>query len=405
MENVIVVGGGAAGIMAALSAGRSGRVILLEKNEKLGKKLYITGKGRCNLTNLVPVPDFLEKVARNPSFLYSSLSNMDSYQLVEFFEGIGLPTKCERGNRVFPKSDKSSDVIRVLQKELNRLGVDIRLNTAVKSIIIEEGRAVGVLTESGEIRGDKVVVATGGLSYPRTGSTGDGYVFAQAAGHSLTPRRPSLVALVSDDAFVPELQGLSLKNVSVTAKVGKKSVFSGFGEMLFTERGVSGPLILSASQYLEPDKDANIYIDLKPALDENELYERIRGDFLRNSNKNFLNSLNELLPQRLIKCIIELSEIPENKKVNGITKEERRRLCSLLKSMKIHITDTEGFSSAVITRGGVKVSEVNPATLESKRVSGLFFAGEVLDVDAATGGFNLQIAFSTGFLAGKPHNR
>ena len=404
--NTIVVGGGAAGMMAAIIAARNNdNVTLLEKNEKLGKKVYITGKGRCNLTNACDDETFFESVITNPKFLYSAYYGFNSYAVMDFFESIGLKIKTERGNRVFPLSDHSSDVISVLNKELIRLGVKICLNTKVKKILINDNNeCVGVLSTTGTLNADKVILATGGKSYPLCGADGDTWKFADELNINTNEAEPSLVPLVTKEDFVKELQGLSLKNVSVNLTDWGKKLYSGFGEMLFTHFGVSGPLILSASTHVrEKDysKNLKLVIDLKPAMSEKELDERILRDFKENSNKQFINSLSGLLPSKLIPVIVKLSKIDARKQVNIITKEERLRLVSLLKGLELTVTGNRGFNEAIITRGGICVKEINPSTMESKKYKGLFFAGEMIDVDALTGGFNLQIAWSTGFLAGQ----
>ena len=404
--NTIVVGGGAAGMMAAIIAARNNdNVTLLEKNEKLGKKVYITGKGRCNLTNACDDETFFESVITNPKFLYSAYYGFNSYAVMDFFESIGLKIKTERGNRVFPLSDHSSDVISVLNKELIRLGVKICLNTKVKKILINDNNeCVGVLSTTGTLNADKVILATGGKSYPLCGADGDTWKFADELNINTNEAEPSLVPLVTKEDFVKELQGLSLKNVSVNLTDWGKKLYSGFGEMLFTHFGVSGPLILTASTHVrEKDysKNLKLVIDLKPAMSEKELDERILRDFKENSNKQFINSLSGLLPSKLIPVIVKLSKIDARKQVNIITKEERLRLVSLLKGLELTVTGNRGFNEAIITRGGICVKEINPSTMESKKYKGLFFAGEMIDVDALTGGFNLQIAWSTGFLSGQ----
>ena len=404
--NTIVVGGGAAGMMAAIIAARNNdNVTLLEKNEKLGKKVYITGKGRCNLTNACDDETFFESVITNPKFLYSAYYGFNSYAVMDFFESIGLKIKTERGNRVFPLSDHSSDVISVLNKELIRLGVKICLNTKVKKILINDNNeCVGVLSTTGTLNADKVILATGGKSYPLCGADGDTWKFADELNINTNEAEPSLVPLVTKEDFVKELQGLSLKNVSVNLTDSGKKLYSGFGEMLFTHFGVSGPLILTASTHVrEKDysKNLKLVIDLKPAMSEKELDERILREFKENSNKQFINSLSGLLPSKLIPVIVKLSKIDARKQVNIITKEERLRLVSLLKGLELTVTGNRGFNEAIITRGGICVKEINPSTMESKKYKGLFFAGEMIDVDALTGGFNLQIAWSTGFLSGQ----
>ena len=407
MNKVIVVGGGAAGMMAAISAADSGvEVILIEKNEKLGKKVYITGKGRCNITNESDVENLLKNVRSNPKFLYSAFYTFDSYRMMDFLEGEGLKLKTERGNRVFPESDKSSDVIKTLKKALEKRKVKIVLNTKVLNIEIKDGICHGVIVQSGDKSGsytaDKVIVATGGCSYQSTGSTGDGYRFAKDADIKVTKCYPSLVPFNIGSDIPKRLQGLSLRNVKVTLSDKGKVLYEELGEMLFTHFGVSGPLVLSAST-LASGKDVSqmeLSIDLKPALSKEQLDERILRDFSENRNSYFKNSLSRLLPAKMIPVIVELSEIDEKKQVNNITKEERNRLVNLLKGLTFKVESLRGFNEAIITKGGVSVKEINPGTMEAKKVKGLFFAGEVLDLDAVTGGYNLQIAWSTGYLAG-----
>lgn len=406
-NRIIVIGGGAAGMMAAIYAARRGYpVILLEKNEKLGKKLYITGKGRCNLTNACDMDGLFANVVTNPKFMYGAFYSYTNFDTIDFFEEIGLKTKIERGNRVFPESDRSSDVLAVLLKELKRLGVDIRYGSEAAEILAENNVFAGVrLKGSNEVLyGEKVIIATGGLSYPATGSTGDGYRFAKSLGHTVTKLHPSLVPMnVEELAAIKELQGLSLKNIHIRITSGKKEIYSDFGELLFTHFGVSGPVILSASSYCIPymeNRDLILSIDLKPALSKEQLDARILRDFDEFSNKQYKNALDQLLPRKLIQVIIALSNIDPEKKVNLITREERGRLVELLKGFKFHITRLRDYNEAVITKGGIQVKEINPSTMESKIVSNVFFAGEVLDVDALTGGFNLQIAWSTACLAG-----
>ena len=407
MNKVIVVGGGAAGMMAAISAADSGaEVILIEKNEKLGKKVYITGKGRCNITNESDVENLLKNVRSNPKFLYSAFYTFDSYRMMDFLEGEGLKLKTERGNRVFPESDKSSDVIKTLKKALEKRKVKIVLNTKVLKIEIKDGICHGVIVQSGDKSGsytaDKVIVATGGCSYQSTGSTGDGYRFAKDADIKVTKCYPSLVPFNIGSDIPKRLQGLSLRNVKVTLSDKGKVLYEELGEMLFTHFGVSGPLVLSAST-LASGKDVSqmeLSIDLKPALSKEQLDERILRDFSENRNSYFKNSLSRLLPAKMIPVIVELSEIDEKKQVNNITKEERNRLVNLLKRLTFKVESLRGFNEAIITKGGVSVKEINPGTMEAKKVKGLFFAGEVLDLDAVTGGYKLQIAWSTGYLAG-----
>ncbi|MDD4112238.1 MAG: NAD(P)/FAD-dependent oxidoreductase [Herbinix sp.] len=408
MKKVYIIGGGASGMIAAISAARCGHnVILLEKNEKLGKKIYITGKGRCNLTNACDRDTFFDNVMSNPKFLYRAYNQLSTYDVVEFFEQLGLRTKVERGNRVFPLSDKSSDVISVLRNELVRLGVSIRYKFEVSDIITKEGSFHGIkLVNSDEILyGDAVIVATGGLSYPLTGSTGDGYKFAKKLGHTITDLSPSLVSLYVSEVYVKELMGLSLKNISISVKSGQKEIYKDFGELLFTHFGVSGPVILSASRHIIPyinHKDAvTLSIDLKPALTNQQLDARVLRDFEEFKNKQFKNSLTHLLPNKLIDVIIPLSSINPEKQVNSITKEERLRLVELLKNLTFNITRLASYDQAVITKGGISTKEINPSTMESKIIKNMYFVGEILDLDALTGGFNLQIAWSTGYLAGK----
>lgn len=396
-------------MMAALSAADAGnQVLLCEKNEKLGKKVYITGKGRCNVTNNSDVEQLLKNVMRNPKFLYSAFYTLDSAATMELFEKEGLHLKTERGERVFPVSDKSSDVIRTLQHALEKRGVTISLHTEVKDIIVEDGCFRGVVVrQNGEthtVWADAAVVATGGMSYPSTGSTGDGYRFAQKAGLTVTETTPSLVPFHVQEAYIMEMQGLSLKNVTLSLHRGKKVLFEEMGEMLFTHFGVSGPLVLSASSVISGGKYVSekipAQIDLKPALSAQQLDERLLRDFRECSNSYFKNSLGKLLPTKMIPVMVALSEIPPEKKVNEITKQERQGLVEKIKAFPFTITGLRGYQEAIITRGGVSVKEINPATMEAKKVSGLYFAGEVLDLDAKTGGYNLQIAWSTGYLAG-----
>lgn len=404
MSKVAVVGGGAAGMMAAVAAAEEGHeVILLEKNEKLGKKVYITGKGRCNVTNDSDVDNLLRHTIRNPRFLYSAFYTFDSQRMMDFLEAEGLRLKTERGNRVFPVSDHSSDVIRTLERAMQNRGVHIMLHKAVTGIVAEDGvcRGVNIGTQE-QISADAVIVATGGLSYPSTGSTGDGYRFAEMAGHKIEECIPCLVPFETREDFPRQLQGLSLKNTAMKLLDGRKVLWEDQGELLFTHFGISGPLVLTASCYAAGRKgDLKVRLDLKPALSEKQLDERILRDFAGCSNSYFKNSLGALLPSKMIPVAVELSGILPDKPVNAVTREERQRLVALLKGMEIHISGLRGFPEAVITRGGVSVKEIDPATMESKKLPGLFFAGEVLDLDAMTGGYNLQIAWSTGYAAGK----
>lgn len=404
--NVCVIGGGAAGMMAAYRAASLGnRVTVFEKNEKLGKKIYITGKGRCNLTNASDIETVFANVNKNPKFLYSALYSFDNEAVMKLFEENGLRLKVERGNRVFPESDHASDVIKTLEKMLKSLGVEIRLNTTVERLLEADGVCNGVALSNGKREFfDKIIIATGGLSYPTTGSTGDGYRMGEAFGHSVVKPEPSLIPLVSKEEWVKQLQGLSLKNVNLTMMLGKKELFSEQGEMLFTHFGISGPLVLSASSYYVAnrgkDREISLFIDLKPALSTEELDKRVLRDFEENINRNFSNSLDALLPKRMIPVIIEKSGIPEHIKVNEISREQRRNLVNVLKHLEIEICGTRPIDEAIITRGGINVKEINPSTMESKLVKNLYFAGEVIDIDAMTGGYNLQLAWSTGYLAG-----
>lgn len=407
MKEILVIGGGPAGMMAAIMAARNNhQVTVLEKNDKLGKKLYITGKGRCNLTNVSDVETLLQSTLVNNKFLYSAFYTFDSYALIEFFESLGLKTKIERGNRAFPLSDKSSDVIKALEKEMNVLGITVHLNTEVVDIIIENKKVQSVITKNKVYSCDKVIIATGGLSYALTGSTGDGFRFAEKVGHQVTELAPGLVPIETKEKWVTRLQGLSLKNVKVqflqSVKGKEKVLYEDFGEMLFTHFGLSGPLILSGSSYLPKGdvKGIKVSIDLKPSLTSEQLDIRILRDFEKYSRKQFSNALDDLLPQKLIPIILELSGIEDTRKVDQITKEERKKLVDLLKHLECTIDGRRQFNEAIITRGGIDVKQINPNTMASKYVEGLYFVGEVLDLDALTGGFNLQIAFSTGYLAG-----
>lgn len=405
MKKVLVIGGGAAGMMAAYQAAAGGNTVtLLEQNEKLGKKLFITGKGRCNLTNAGEMDELFANVMSNRKFLYSAFYAFDNEQVISFFEGQGLRIKVERGNRVFPQSDHSSDVIAALRRGLDNVGVTVKLNTKVERLAITEGRMMGVqLSDGTQLLADAVIVATGGLSYSSTGSTGDGLRMAESCGHRLVECTPSLVPFETKETWVKELQGLSLRNISIAICNGKKKLYEDFGEMLFTHFGVSGPLILSASGSIKPKLFAEglqLFIDLKPALDEEQLDQRILRDFDGMKNKQFRNSLVHLLPAKMIPVMVELSGIDPDKKVNEISKEERKNLVHLIKHLTLTIKGLRGWNEAIITKGGVSVKDVNPSTMESKLVKNLYFCGEVLDLDALTGGYNLQIAWSTGYLAG-----
>ena len=405
MSKVLVIGGGPAGCFAAYFAAKNGhKVILLEQNEKIGKKLYITGKGRCNITNSSDMDILFQNVCSNRKFLYSAFYSYTNDQVVDFFENYGLRTKVERGNRVFPLSDRSSDVISTLGKALKDAGVEVCLHTKVMDIIVDSDKVCGViLKDCRRLIADAVIVATGGISYPSTGATGDGYRFAKDLNHKLVPSTPSLVPFETAEDWPKELQGLALKNVSLQVERNGKIIYDDFGEMLFTHFGVSGPMILSASASIAPSyfkENLSMYIDLKPALSVEELDKRILRDFEENLNKQYKNSLNKLLPTKMIPIIIALSCIDPDKKVNEISKEERKNLVQLLKHLPVTITGLRGWNEAIITKGGVSVKDINPSTMESKIISNLYFCGEVLDLDAMTGGYNLQIAWSTGYLAG-----
>jgi hypothetical protein len=417
MSKVIVVGGGAAGMMAAIAAKKRGhKVILLEKNEKLGKKIYITGKGRCNVTNAGDMEDIRTHVITNPKFMYSAFDAFTNRDIMQLIEDEGISLKVERGNRVFPVSDKSSDILQALSSCMKKLGVEVKLKTTVKKLLLEsfteednkkskiQYLCKGVETADGKQElADFVILATGGVSYPSTGSTGDGHRFSQAGGHKITTLRPALVPLEAKEDWVKELQGLSLRNIEVEFKQGKKKIYSDFGEMLFTHFGVSGPVVLSGSSFVAKfleKGEVTLTINLKPALSEEQLDARILRDFEENKNKQFVNSLGGLLPAKLIPVVVKLTEIPEEKRVHDISKAERKRLVDTIRGLQITITDTRSFKEAIITQGGVSVKEVNPKTMDSKLVKGLKLAGELLDVDAYTGGYNLQVAWSTGWLAG-----
>ena len=406
MSNVIVVGGGAAGMMAAIFAARNGQnVTLLEKNEKLGKKIFITGKGRCNITNASEIEDLFSAVISNPKFLYSGFYSFTNDQVIHFFEELGVATKIERGNRVFPVSDHSSDVIAALAREMQHLKVKVQLHCEVKELLINNEREIkGVRLANGKkMTADAVVVATGGISYPSTGSTGDGYRFARNCGHKVTELFPSLVPMEVKEWYAKELQGLSLKNIEIHITDGKKKLYDEFGEMLFTHYGVTGPVILSASSIVGKTlekKELVLHIYINPALTEEQLDKRLLREFEANHNKQFKNAIDSLLPAKLRPVIIELSGIEEEKKVHEITKEERLNLLRLIKDFHMTLTGLRGYNEAIITKGGISVKEIDPGTMESKLIKNLYFAGEVLDLDAVTGGYNLQIAWSTGYLAG-----
>ena len=414
--NTVVIGAGPAGMMAAITASQNGdNVKLLEKMNSIGKKLLITGKGRCNITNSADINEFIKNVPGNGMFLYSVFNRFTNLDLIEFFNQLGLETKEERGERIFPKTDRSVDVLEALKKKLKIEDVEIIANIKVKNILVDENKVIGVIAEKNQkeqkIFADKVIIATGGKSYPLTGSTGDGYELAKRLGHTIEEIKPSLIPLETYDSCVKDLQGLSLKNINIKLIdiSNNKEIYNEFGEMLFTHFGVSGPVILSASAHLLRYKNLaellkkekiKLYIDLKPALSDEKLDLRIQRDFEKVKNKYFKNSLNELLPKKIIDVIIKKSEIDTKKQINQVTKQERLRLVQLLKNFDITIKGFRPIEEAIITSGGVNIKEINPSTMESKIIKGMFFAGEIIDVDAYTGGFNLQIAFSTGFVAG-----
>ena len=411
---VIVIGGGPAGMMSAISSAENGNdVTIIEKMQSLGRKLLITGKGRCNITSSLDMDEFIKNIPGNGMFLYSAFKNYTNQDIIKLLKEEGLEVKEERGNRIFPVTDKSLDVLKCFEKKLKSLNVNIILNAKVKEILVEDNIVKGVKTEKEIINADKVILATGGKSYPLTGSTGDGYVMAQKLGHTVTKINPSLVPLETfDKETCKNLQGLSLKNVQIELidKNKNKVIYEDFGEMLFTHFGVSGPTILSSSAHLVRYKNIqqlfnenkiSLKIDFKPALSEEKLNDRILRDFNEEKNKMFRNSLDKLLPQKLIPIIIKISGIDPNKKVNEITKIERKNLVKLLKNFEITIKGFRTIDEAIITSGGIKIKEINPKTMESKIIKGLYFAGEIIDVDAYTGGFNLQIAYSTGYTAGK----
>ena len=401
---VVIIGGGPAGMMAAYSSAVDGnQVVLLEKNEKLGKKIYITGKGRCNLTCSVEKNDFFASVVNNPKFLFSSINALSPQDLVTFFESKGLKLKEERGKRIFPASDKASDVTKTLEKTLISLGVDIRLNTNVLDVIAENNQIVGVKTELGIIDCQKVIVCCGGVSYPTTGSTGDGYKFAKKFGHAVISPKPALVGIELKGSDYALLQGLSLKNVSLSVFNQSKLLYSDFGEMLFTHYGISGPIVLSCSSIINKQNIDNltISIDLKPALTEQVLEQRLIREFAGNNAKNITTAIRSLMPKSLIDVVLSKANVSTKKNCSQITVEERNRLIKTLKGLPFSLKKLRPIEEAIITSGGIDVKQINPKTMESKLVKGLYFAGEVIDVDAFTGGFNLQIAFSTGYVAGK----
>ena len=404
--SVLVIGAGPAGMMAAGIAADAGKnTVLLERNSRVGRKLLITGKGRCNLTNACEIPELIAHIPSNGRFLYSAFHHFSSQDTICFFEEQGVPTKIERGNRVFPQSDKAVDVVDAMYRFVKKSGCKL-LHGRAKSLIIEENSIKGVVTEEGKkIFADSVIIACGGGSYPGTGSTGDGYELAKQAGHTIVTPTPSLVPIVSQESWCKKLQGLSLRNVSIKVRNKKqgKVIYQDFGEMLFTHFGLSGPIILSASAHMRPMESGcfEIEIDLKPALSIEQLDKRLQRDFAQFSNRDFSNSLGELLPKKLIPIVVELSQITAETKCNQITREKRLEFAYLLKHLIVTVKEFRPVTEAIVTAGGVDISEINPKTMESKKIQGLYFAGEVMDIDAYTGGFNLQIAFSTGWIAGK----
>lgn len=410
MNKVIIIGGGAAGLMAAVAAiSNNNDVTIYDGNEKVGKKIYITGKGRCNLTNACDISDYFDNIISNDKFLYSALYTFTNDDVIKFFEENGCKIKIERGNRAFPESDKSSDIIKTLERYLKKNGVKIILNTRVESIIANNHKVSGVKLSNGKTdKSDNVIIATGGMSYQTTGSTGDGYRFARKLGIKVTETRPALVPLVTKEDYIRDLQGLSLRNVNLSIYNGNKKIYDDFGEMLFTHFGVSGPLVLSASSrigmLLADNNTLDATIDLKPALNRKKLEDRIMREIDANKNKELKYLLSNLLPSKMVKCFIELLGLSEHLKLNEFTKKNREELIELLKRFPFTITKLRGYNEAIITQGGIDVSEINPSTMESLSVKGLFFAGEVIDIDALTGGFNLQLAFSTGYLAGSSIN-
>lgn len=408
MAKTIVIGGGAAGMMAAYAAAMCGNeVSLYEKNEKLGKKVYITGKGRCNVTNACETQDLLGNIVTNPKFMYSPIYTFDNNMVQSFMEEWGCPLKTERGNRVFPQSDKSYDVINALIRAMRENKVDINLDSHVSGILTENGHVTGVRVNGRDIECDNVILATGGYSYPSTGSTGEGHTMASKLGHHITKCMPALVPFTAAEEWVKELQGLSLRNCGVTIYDGDHKIYEDFGELLFTHFGVSGPTVLSASSYavdIIRKRPLRLVIDLKPALDEKQLDARILRDFEANINRKFMNSLDKLFPKSLIPVIIERSGIDAQCRVNEITRDKRQGLVKLIKNFDLTLTGLRGFNEAIITHGGVDVKEIDSSTMESKLIKGLYFAGEMIDVDAVTGGFNLQVAWSTGYLAGISQN-
>lgn len=403
MKKVIVIGAGPAGMMAAIAAAKNNKVILLDGNEKVGKKLFITGKGRCNVTNSKDISEFFDFIPGNPHFLYSALYSYTNEDTISFFESQGIKLKNERGGRIFPASDKSSDIIKGLMKEINKNSIELKLNSLVTNIKFSNNKIEAVeVNNQYYINGDHFIIATGGVSYPLTGSRGDGIRFSKSLGHNIISLKPSLVPIELKDTWIKNVTGLTLKNIEISlfSESSKKPIYKNQGEMLFTSYGLSGPIILKASRYIEKNKNYSLFIDLKPALTYDELDKRVQKDFKKYINKDFKNSLDELLPQKLIPIIISLSNIEDNKKVNEITKEERKNLVNLIKGLKVSIKGLRPIEEAIVTSGGVDTLEIDPSTMKSKLIDNLSFAGEVIDVDAFTGGYNVQIALSTGYLAG-----
>ncbi|MGG7077564.1 NAD(P)/FAD-dependent oxidoreductase [Clostridium sardiniense] len=401
MSKIVVIGAGPAGMMAAITASKNNEVILIEGNDRLGKKLFITGKGRCNVTNSKDISEFFNYIPGNPYFLYSSLYTFTNEDTINFFEDEGIKLKAERGGRVFPNSDKSSDIIKGLSKAMTKCNIKIMLNSKVTRIIKNCNKITGVeINNSNIIEGDHFIICTGGASYPLTGSRGEGQKFAKELGHKIKELKPSLVPIEIKDEIVKDLMGLSLRNIELAIYENNKKVFKDFGEMLFTHFGISGPLVLSGSRFIKNNKNYEVVIDLKPALDLKALDLRIQKDFKKYINKDFKNSLDDLLPKKILPIIIKLSKIDENKKVNEITKEERKNLVHLIKNFKLIVKGLRPLEEAIVTAGGVDTKEIDPSTMRSKIIDNLSFAGEVIDVDAFTGGYNVQIALSTGYVAG-----
>jgi len=401
MATVVVIGSGPAGMMAAITAATKHKVILLDGNEKTGKKLYITGKGRCNITNAKDISEFFNYIPGNPNFLYSSLYTFTNEDTMSYFSSLGVNLKVERGDRVFPESDKASDIISALNTQLRNKNVNVMLNSKVKLFNLEDNKVKEVILHNNKsVKGDYFIICTGGLSYPLTGSTGDGLTFAKEMGHNIIPPKPSLVPIEVREEWISELQGLSLKNVDFIIKDNDKIIYKDFGEMLFTHYGLSGPIVLSGSRFANSKLNLKAVINLKPALKPEELDKRVQGDFVKYTNKDFKNSLDDLFPQKIIPIIIKLSGIDENKKVNTITKEERKNLVHLIQNFTLTIKGLRKIDEAIVTAGGIDTKEVDPSSMRSKLINNLYFAGEVLDVDAFTGGYNIQIALSTGYLAG-----